>query len=82
LASSRPDHGAVFIWIFAVSLTEISRCWFQFDPLMTPLIFLSIVTAFIAAAFANRTWALLTFSLGQLVAIGLRYRFVADHLVM
>ncbi len=89
-ATGRPDHATVFIWIFAVSSiwhyasssTEISRYWLQFDPLVTPLIFLSIVTAFIAATFPNRTWALLAFSLGQLIAIGLRYPFVADHLVM
>ncbi len=90
LAAGGPDHATVFIWIFAVSSiwhytsssTEISRYWFQYDPLVTPLIFLSIVTAFIAATFPNKTWALLTFSLGQLIAIGLRFPFVADHLVM
>lgn len=88
--AGRTDHATVFIWIFAVSSiwhyasssTEISRYWFHYDPLVTPLIFLSIVTAFIAATFPTRTWALLTFSLGQLIAIGLRFPYVADHLVM
>jgi hypothetical protein len=86
----RPDHATLFIWIFAVSSiwhyasssTEIYRYWLQYDPLVTPLIFLSIVTAFVAATFPARTWALLTFSIGQLIAIGLRFPYVADHLVM
>lgn len=90
LPAVRPDHATVFIWIFAVSSiwhytsssSEIVRYWFQFDPLVTPLIFLSLATAFIAATFPTRTWALLTFSAGQLIAIGLRFPFVADHLVM
>ena len=85
-----PDHATLFIWIFAVSSiwhyasssTEISRYWLQYDPLVTPLIFLSIATAFVAAVFPARTWALLTFSIGQLIAIGLRFPYVADHLVM
>ena len=90
LANSRPDHATLFIWIFAISSiwhyasssTEISRYWLQYDPLVTPLIFLSIATAFVAAIFPNKTWALITFSLGQLIAIGLRFPYVADHLVM
>ncbi len=90
LANGRPDHATLFIWIFAVSSiwhyasssTEISRYWLQYDPLVTPLIFLSIATAFVAATFPNKTWALITFSLGQLIAIGLRFPYVADHLVM
>lgn len=85
-----PDQATVFIWLFAVSSiwhytsssADISRYWFQYDSLVTPLIFLSIVTAFIAATFPAKTWALLTFSLGQLIAIALRFPFVADHLVM
>lgn len=90
LAHGRPNHATVFIWIFAVSSiwhytsssTEISRYLLQYDSLVTPLIILSIATAFVAASFPNKTWALLTFSLGQLLAIGLRFPFVADHLVM
>lgn len=85
-----PDHATVFIWFFAVSSiwhytsssTEISRYLLHYDPLVTPLIVLSIVTAIVAALFPNRSWALLTFSIGQLIAIGLRFPFVADHLVM
>ena len=88
--SNRLDHATVFIWIFAVSSiwhytsssTDIVRYWFQYDPLVTPLIFLSIATALIAAVFPARTWALLTFSCGQLLAISLRFPYVADHLVM
>jgi hypothetical protein len=86
----KPNHATVFIWFFAVSSiwhytsssTEISRYLLHYDPLVTPLIVLSIATAIVAAVFPDRTWALLTFSLGQLVAIGLRFPFVADHLVM
>jgi hypothetical protein len=89
-SAGRLNHATVFIWIFAVSSiwhyasssTEISRYWLHYDALVTPLIFLSIVTAFIAAAFPTRTWALLTFSFGQLTAVGLRFPYVADHLVM
>jgi hypothetical protein len=90
LAAGHPDHATVFIWIFAVSSiwhytsssTEISRYLLHYDSLVTPLIILSIVTAIVAAAYPGRTWALLTFSVGQLVAIGFRFPFVADHLVM
>jgi hypothetical protein len=90
LAVERPQHATVFIWIFAVSSiwhytsssTEISRYLLHYDALITPLIFLSIVTALVAAVFPDRTWALLTFSIGQLGAIGIRFPFVADHLVM
>lgn len=89
LAAS-PGHATVFIWLFAISSiwhytsssTEIARYWLQYDPLVTPLFFLSIVTTFVAAVFPNRTRCLLAFSLGQLLAIGLRFPFVADHLVM
>lgn len=89
-AAGHPNHATIFIWIFAVSSiwhytsssTEISRYLLHYDPLVTPLIVLSIATAIVAAVFPSRTWALLTFSVGQLVAIGLRFPFVADHLVM
>jgi hypothetical protein len=85
-----PDHANVFIWFFAVSSiwhytsssTEISRYLLHYDALVTPLIFLSIATAIVAAVSPGRTWALLTFSVGQLIAIGMRFPFVADHLVM
>ena len=90
LAHDRPDHATVFIWVFAVSSiwhyasssSEISRYWLQYDSLVTPLIFLSIATAFVAAIYPNKTWALITFSVGQMIAIGLRFPYVADHLVM
>jgi len=86
----RPTHATVFIWIFAVSAiwhytsssSEITRYWFQFNPLVTPLLFLSIVTAFIAACFPHRTAALMLMSCTQLLTIVLRFPFVADHLVM
>jgi hypothetical protein len=89
-AKAGPSHATVFIWLFAIasiwhytsSSSDINRYWFHFDPLVTPLIFLSITTAFIAACFPARTIALLVFSVGQLVAICLRFPFVADHLVM
>lgn len=87
---SGPTHANVFIWIFAVSTiwhytsasNDILSYWFRFDPLVTPLVFLSIVTAFIAALYPNKTAAMLLFSGGNLAAICLRFPFVADHLVM
>ncbi len=87
---SGPSHASVFIWLFAVSSiwhytssgTEILDYWFRFDPLVTPLLLLAILTAFIAAVFPNRTPAVLLFACGQFVAIFLRFPFVADHLVM
>ncbi len=90
IATAGPEHATLFIWIFAVSSiwhytssgTEIAYYLLQFNAQITPLIYLSIVTAFVAALFPNRTWAVLTFSVGQLLAIGLRYPHVADHLVM
>lgn len=88
--NTRPSQTSVFIWLFAIasiwhyasSSSDIVNYWFHYDPLVTPLIFLSIATAFIAACFPTRTIALLVFSVGQLVAICLRFPFVADHLVM
>lgn len=85
-----PSHASVFIWLFAISSiwhytssgTEILDYWFRFDPLVTPLILLAIVTAFIAAIFPHRTPAVLLFACGQFLAIFLRFPFVADHLVM
>lgn len=87
---SEPSHASVFIWLFAVasiwhytsSSQDLATYWFRYDPLVTPLIILSVVTAFIAACFPNRTIAVLVFSVGQLIAIVLRFPFVADHLVM
>lgn len=89
-ANNEPSHASVFIWLFAIasiwhytsSADEIANYWFHFDPLVTPIILLSIVSAFIGACFPNKTPALLVFSSGQLIAIGLRFPFVADHLVM
>jgi hypothetical protein len=89
-ANTGPEHATLFIWIFSVSSiwhytssgTEIASYLLQFNSQVTPLIYLSIATAMVAALFPNRTWALLTFSAGQLIAIGFRYPQVADHLVM
>ena len=85
-----PSHASVFIWLFAISsiwhytsaYEDLAAYWFKFDPLVTPLIFLSIGTAFIAACAPSKTGAVLLFSIGQLVAIAARFPFVADHLVM
>jgi hypothetical protein len=85
-----PNHATVFVWLFAVSAiwhytssgSEIVGYWMHYDPLVTPLIFLSIATAFVAAIYPDRTAALLVMSAGQLIANYFRYPFVADHLVM
>lgn len=85
-----PTHATVFIWVFAVSAIwhytssagEIMNYWFRYDPLVTPLVFLSIATAFIAACYPHRTAALMLMSCAQLLTIALRFPFVADHLVM
>lgn len=85
-----PTHATVFIWLFAVSAiwhytssaSDILDYWFKFDALVTPLIFLSIVSAFIAACYPTKTFALMLMCVGQLVSISLRFPFVADHLVM
>ncbi|HTO44825.1 MAG TPA: hypothetical protein VML56_12175, partial [Burkholderiales bacterium] len=85
-----PSSASVFVWLLAISsiwhytssADEISSHWFRYDPLGTPLIFLSISTALIAATAPNKTGALLLFAVGQLVAIGARFPRVADHQVM
>jgi len=85
-----PSHATVFIWLFAISsiwhytssASDIASYWFQYNPLVTPLIFISIGTGFLAACFPDKTRALLWLSIGQLAAIGLRFPFVADHRVM
>jgi hypothetical protein len=85
-----PNHATVFVWLFAVSViwhytssaSEIVNYWMRYDPLVTPLIFLSIATAFVAAIYPDKTAALLVMSAGQLIANYFRYPFVADHLVM
>lgn len=85
-----PSHATIFVWLFAVaaiwhytsSASSILSYWFKYDPLVTPLVFLSIVTAFIAACYPGKTLALMVMCVGQLIAIGLRMPFVADHLVM
>ena len=85
-----PTHSSIFIWLFAVasiwhytsSIRELNNYWAQFDPLVTPLIALAIVTSLIVAVFPNRTPALITFAGAQFLAIAVRFPFVADHLVM
>lgn len=85
-----PSHATIFIWLFAIasiwhytsSASEIVNYWLRYDALVTPLVFLSIVTAFIAASFPTKTAALLLMACAQLLAILLRYPYVADHLVM
>jgi hypothetical protein len=85
-----PSHAAIFIWLLAVSTiwhyssssTEILDHWFRYDALVTPLVFLSIASAFIAACFPDKTVAVLVLAVGLLIGIGLRFPFVADHLVM
>ena len=85
-----PTHATVFIWVFAISsiwhytssASDIASYWFQYNPLVTPLILISIGTGFLAACFPDKTRALLWLSIGQLIAIGLRFPFVADHRVM
>lgn len=89
-ASRGPSHASVFVWLFAVSAiwhytssaSEIVNYWITYNAVVTPLIFLSIVTAFIAACYPTRTAALMTMCVGQLISIVLRFPFVADHLVM
>ena len=76
-----PAHASVFVWLVASSSiwhytssgTEILDYWFRFDPVVTPLIALAIVTAFLGALFPNRTWAVLLFAAGQLTAIAVRF---------
>jgi hypothetical protein len=85
-----PSHSSMFVWLFAIatiwhyssSSRELYNYWLQFDPVVTPLIAMAVVTAFIAAVFPNRTPAVLLFAAGQVVAISVRFPFVADHLVM
>jgi len=85
-----PSHATVFVWLFAVSAiwhytsssSDIINYWFTYNPLVTPLVFLSIISAFIAACYPSKIWAVMTMCVGQLIAIFLRYPFVADHLVM
>ncbi len=85
-----PGHATVFIWLFAVSAIwhytssspDIVNYWFRYNPLITPLVFLSIVSAFIAACYPTKIWAVMVMCIGQLIAILLRFPFVADHLVM
>ncbi|MGI9237548.1 MAG: hypothetical protein ACR2QZ_09140 [Woeseiaceae bacterium] len=85
-----PSHATVFVWLFAVSAiwhytssaSDIMAYWFRYDPLVTPLVFLSVVSAFIAACYPSKTLALMVMCLGQLITIFLRFPFVADHIVM
>ena len=85
-----PSNASVFIWLLAISSSwhytssahEIANDWFRFDPLITPLIFLSISTALIAATAPSKTGAVLLFAAAQVLAIGLRFPNVADHQVM
>lgn len=85
-----PSHATLFVWLFAVSAiwhytssgSEIANYWFRYDPLVTPLVFLSIISAFIAACYPSKTAALMVMCVSQLIAICLRFPFVADHLVM
>ena len=66
-AAKAPSHASVFIWLFAISSIwhytssgqEIADYWLRYDSLITPLIFLSIVSAFIGACFPNKTPAVL-----------------------
>lgn len=89
-SSQGPSHATIFVWLFAVSAiwhytssgSDIQSYWIRYDPLVTPLLFLSIVTAFIAACYPTRTAALMLMCIGQLIAILLRFPYVADHLVM
>jgi hypothetical protein len=89
-SSQGPSHATIFVWLFAVSAiwhytssgSEIQNFWIRYDALVTPLVFLSIITAFIAACYPNKTAALMVMCFGQLITIFLRYPFVADHLVM
>ena len=85
-----PSHAHMFVWLFAIasiwhytsSATELLRYWENFDPIVTPLIALAIITAMIVAVFPNRTPAILAFAGAQTLVIGFRFPFVADHLVM
>ena len=85
-----PSHATVFIWLFAVSAIwhytssspDIVNYWFTYNPLVTPLVFVAIATAFLAACYPTKIWAVMTMCVGQIVSIYPRYPFVADHLVM
>jgi multisubunit Na+/H+ antiporter MnhB subunit len=85
-----PSHAAVFVWLLAVSAiwhytsssTEILSYWFRYDAPTTPFVLLSIASALIGACFPGNTTAVLVFAVGQLISLGARFPFVADHLVM
>lgn len=84
------DHARIFIWAFALSSIwhyassgkEIFAFWLNFNSAVSPLIFIAISTAIVAAIRPGNAQALLIFSIGQLVAILGRFPQVADHLVM
>jgi hypothetical protein len=89
-SSPGPGNASIFVWLFAMSSSwhytssapEIVNYWFHYDPLITPLVFLSISTALIGATAPDRTRAVLLFAIGQVIAVGLRFPRVADHQVM
>ena len=84
------SHATIFVWLFAISAiwhytssgTDISSYWFRYDALVTPLVFLSIASAFIAACYPSKTLAVLVMCIAHLIAISLRFPFVPDHMVM
>lgn len=85
-----PTLATICVWLFAVSAIwhytssgpDIQNYFLQYVPVRTPLVVLSMVTAFIAALFPNRAWAVVLFAGGQFISISGLAPFVADHLVM
>ncbi|NQV86916.1 MAG: hypothetical protein HQ492_07560, partial [Woeseiaceae bacterium] len=85
-----PTLATIVVWLFAVSAiwhytssgADIQNYFLHYDPVRTPLVLLSMVTAFIAALFPNRAWAVVLFAGGQFISISGLAPFIADHLVM
>lgn len=89
-ALSKLHYSYVFIWAFALSSIwhyassgfEIFSFILHFNPQVTPLIFVAILSASVAILMPGNAVALAIFSVGQLIAILGRMPQVADHLVM
>ena len=85
-----PSHASIFIWLFAIASIwhymssggELLHYWLRFDPVITPLIAIAIITSLIVAVFPNRTPAVLAFAGAQVLVNAVRFPFIADHLVM
>lgn len=83
-------HAGLFSWVLAMALlwhhtsssNEVWEYWLHFDPLITPLITITCVTAFLAACYPLKRSIFTIFAVSAFLSFIVRMPWVPTHVMM